>query len=191
MSNVIPTVPKTEINLSSDGLKNLAGWLARYNKLTNENKSFYLFEQNIVGYSLAELLNTRKLVKFEPSISELEGVSKSSDGDYEPYEFDLYHEGDSFFIGPNDTEVFVSVHFYFIANNKVSVYALIQCTSEVNREHRYIRTIFFKNYLNSIGFSNFEINEEDEDMRLIMTWLEADEIINKINSQPQIPDVPA
>jgi len=191
MSNAIPTVPTQEINLSNDGLKNLAGWIARYIKLIKENKLFDLFHQDVAGDSLVELIQKKNLVKFDPTISEIRKISKSNNGDYEPYEFDLLYTGDNFSIEPNNNEVFVSIHFSFLGNNKVSVYTYIECCMERSEEHKHIRTSFLDQFLNSFGFSDFEINTKDENVLMEMSWLEADGLISAINSQPQIPELPA
>ena len=67
MSNVIPKVPTKEINLSNDGLKNLAGWIARYVRF--KKIDHFGFSDAVV-----HLINEGVLTKFEPSLREYENV---------------------------------------------------------------------------------------------------------------------
>ncbi len=198
MSSAIPAVPTTDITLSDDGLKNLAGWIARYLKIDND-RSLQLFGDGhsvTVGYKLSELLANGDLVKYEPSLIKYklkDGYKPHPDEfSLEPYEFEMFHCSEEVYLGEYEDDhgigMYISFYLTFLANNRVEVCAQV-FTDDDKRYATHVQTTFLEKYLNTLGLYSFEIDRGYE-TRMYISWLEADEVIQIIKNGPQIPEIP-
>ncbi len=170
-TNEIPSVPTTSLEPNDQtGLKNLAGWIARY-----KNFGLEICEVSSFMYKLFE---NGTLAKFEPSLIGLEVGYGGSEEDYERYEFDatIYDFVDL-------REDSASLHFSFISGKcamwieyfEQSNNGSLSCALEKIFDAIDVEPLLEKEYLRNI------------------TWQEADEIILKYlkyMKNPEIPPVP-
>ena len=163
----IPSVPT--INPSLDditGLKNLAGWIARY-------KNFGL-EIDEVSPFVSELLENGTLARFESSLTGLKAGHAGGEEEYERYEFDakVYN-----FIDFGDN--WVILHFSFLSN-RCMMY--IECCNQSKFDKI---SPALENIFNAIGVDPLLEDEYSRDL----TWQEADEIILKYLKYIKNPDI--
>ncbi len=164
-------VPKSKLDLKDViGLKNLAGWIARY-------KNFGLIIDEVSPF-ISELLENGTLSKFEPSLAGLKAGRWGSDEEYEHYEFDAKIKD---FIDFGDD--WANLHFSF-QSNKCMMFVECINESESDKLSRALETIFK-------ALSVEPLTEENAYRDI--SWEEADKIILKylkyINCH-EIPSVP-
>jgi len=173
VNTTIPSVPNndfSDIN-GEEGLKNLAGWIARYHNLG--------LTVDDVSPVIRELLDNGTLAHFQPSLIGLKGSQSGGDEEYERYEFDVCIED---FVNINNHD-WANLHFSFMAN-KCLMY-IEDCNQSKNDNTSPALEILF-------GAICVEPLLGQEGPREI-TWQEADEIILKylkFMKNPEIPPVP-
>lgn len=164
-------VPTSNPNLKDiTGLKNLAGWIARY-------KNFGM-EIDEVSPFMSELLENGTLAQFEPCLIGLKAGRFGSDEEYERYEFDAKI---IYFI--DFGKDWANLHFSF-QSNKCMMFLECINNSKSGKLSRALETIF-----NAL---EVEPLTEESAFRDI-TWEEADEIILKYlqyMKNPEIASVP-
>lgn len=161
---IISPVPIDTLDFNDQtGLKNLAGWIARYKKLG-------VLYQNGFSPTVRELLENGSLAKFEPSLTGYEGGQEASDEEYYRYEFTVQTS--------NLVELSngcADLGFSFVLG-KCIMYPIVS-------ENKYVEAI--EHVLNSIGHSllvnDLTWKEADE---IILKCL-------KYINNPEIPFVPA
>lgn len=167
----IPSVPKNRINTDDEtGLRNLAGWIARYKNLGLKISEASPF--------ITELLHNGTLAQFEPSLTELKVGQWGGPEDYERYEFDV--SIDDFIDFDID---WVILHFSF-QSNKCMMYLESCNQSDGDKLSSTLEKIF-----NAINIDPLLEAEFSRDI----TWQEADEIILKYlkyMKNPEIPSIP-
>lgn len=152
------------------GLKNLAGWIARY-------KNFGLGIGE-VSLFVSKLLENGTLAQFEPSLIGLKAGRFGSDEEYERYEFDakIYNFIDF-------GEDWATLHFSF-QSNKCMMF--LECIND-SKSGKLSRAL-------EIIFNALEVEPlTEENAYKDITWEEADEIILKYlqyMKNPEIPSVP-
>lgn len=155
MSNKIQSAPNITLDIDDKGLKNLAGWLARYAKFgvlnIEEHSSF-----------VCGALNSGSFIQFEPILEKC--VSKGyyhwgADDEYEKYEFSVCLE-----ILKGD-EAWMNLCFQFKSDDRAKMYIVDHADNPklISRLDNVTKT-----FSEALGIA-FEKKE--------MTWLEADEII--------------
>lgn len=167
----IPSVPTTVPNLDQTGLKNLAGWIARYKK--------FGLEIDEVSSFVSELLDSGTLAQFEPSLVGLRAGHSAGDEEYDRYEFDARIEQFVDF-----GEDWAMLHFSFQANNKCMMFIEDCDQSGRGKLGRALERIF-----NAIEVDPLT----EEDSSIDITWEEADEVILryvKYMNNPEVPSVP-
>ena len=148
------------------GLKNLAGWVARY-------KNFGL-EIDEVSPFMSELLENGTLAQFEPSLTGLKAGRWGSDEEYERYEFDA-KIGDFIDFGDD----WAILHFNF-QSNKCMMF--IECVnqSKSGKLSRALETIFNALEVDSLT---------EENAFRDLTWEEADKVILKYLKYMNSPEI--
>jgi len=154
-SDLIPLVP--EINLDEEsGLKNLAGWLARY-------KNFGLTINEVSSF-VEELLKNGTLAKFESSLIGLRATRCGSEEEYERYEFTV--SIDDFIDFCDDWAI---LHFAF-KSKKCTMFVESINQSRVDRISPALKNIF-----EAMDVDPLTNEEQSRDLE----WEEADNIILK------------
>jgi hypothetical protein len=187
MSNVIPTVPTTKINLSNDGLKNIAGWIARYVKF--KKIDHFGFSDAVV-----DLIRDGVLTKFEPSLKDYE----TAPGNEPMYGFNNIKQSFyTFSVNLNllmEDENYIDLHIVF-KNNGICELGI----DDNNLSHGTEETILLyskaRQTANFLGLKNTAENELYFDLDIKLSWEEADEVILKFiqmeKKKPQdIPVIP-
>jgi len=188
MSNVIPTVSTMEINLSNDGLKNLAGWIARYVKLEKIDHGGFSEEMIL-------LINQGILTKFEPTLKNYEKA---------PYDDGIQYKNSVYLLFSiilnllMEDERYLDLKIVFQEDGKCTCYLDedgISSTEEQEQNAFYEKGA---RVLNSIGFfkdSQAECSWKEVD-GVEFSWKEVDAMILKFiqieKNKPQgFPVVPA
>ncbi|MFA6397819.1 MAG: hypothetical protein WDK96_03185 [Candidatus Paceibacterota bacterium] len=169
----IPSVPVANVDLNDQtGLKNLAGWIARY-------KNFGLTIDEVSPF-IEELLENGTLTQFEPSLIGLKVGQWGGHEEYERYEFTAVIND---FAKINDGSLdYVNLHFCFQSNNKCLMFITSVNQSESNKLPDALETTF-----RALGV---EPLTKESDRRDIV-WQEADEIILKYLKYIKSPDIPS
>jgi len=157
----IPSVPTNSLDLNDQtGLKNLAGWIARYNDLgVLYGDGFSPFVQ--------ELLGNGTLAKFEPSLIGYKGGQEGGDEEYGRYEFAVMIK----VIDPDDGCSYLGFSFN---GDKCLMH---DSSSEKKYEEMLITT------LNSIGIEMSDYITWHEADRIILRVIQ-------FLKNPDIPSVP-
>jgi hypothetical protein len=160
MKTNIQSVPDEILDIDESGLKNLAGWLARYAK-------FDVLNQEEQSTFVADALSSGSLVHFEPILSKCVGKKYDHWGpsqDYDVHEFSVclkLESGDDYF----------SLCMQFKSNDKVWAYT----TDSADRD-TWLTDLADK--LSDIVGINLNEGPGYE-----MAWLEADQIVLKYLKQ--------
>lgn len=167
----VPSVPVSDPNINDNtGLKNLAGWIARYKK--------FGLKIGEVSTFVSELFEKGTLAQFEPSLIGIV-ANYGAYEDFDRYEFDVTIED---FVNIDDND-WVNLNFSFQSNHCMMF--IESCNqSKVDKISSVMENIF-----NAI---NVEPLLEEEFSRNI-TWQEADDIILKYleyMKNPKILPVP-
>lgn len=172
----IPSVPVSSPNINDHtGLKNLAGWIARY-------KEFGLKISEVSPF-VYELFEKGILAQFEPSLTGIR-TNSGSEEDFDRYEFDVMIED---FVNIDDNN-WVILHFSFQANHCMMF--VESCNQSKSNQSKVDKiSSVMENTFNAI---DVEPLLEEEFSRNI-TWQEADDTILKYleyMKNPKIPLVP-
>lgn len=158
-TQTVASVPTTVPDLNSEtGLKNLAGWIARYN---NFGLNF-----DEISHHIRELLENGTLSKFESSLVGLRcncSYEENGPDEFERYEFSFMIENFVHFENHQDDH-WASLHFYFKSN-----YCLMCVTScgEGDMIEIALKTMF----------TSIDVEPLYEDEQRDVSWQEADRII--------------
>lgn len=160
----ITGVPAVKLEISSENMKNLAGWIARYHSmgLTIED----------VGANLYKILKRDELVCYEPSLKGW--CANGGDDDLEPNEFTV--SIDDFVIHQDS---YANLCFVFMPG---------YCTMYIYPEwhgRECINEHLTKRFA-QLGIEPLFVNDSSRDM----SWQEADEIIRAYLELQNIPAPP-
>lgn len=163
----IQSVPVETLEISDEGLKNLAGWLARYTKLGVFKPQEWPENHSV---TILQLLSSGELVKFEPLLEKFvdnrDWSSWGKNADVEEYQFCVNFDGVMITEEGQDDQ-WADIYLYFKSNDTCRMFILENIENEIGRKKVEDALAVLSEAL--------EVSLEDRDT----TWLEADKLILK------------